>query len=152
MMKNEKGVTLTALVIYVIFITATLILLGNLVKYMYPNLNKIGADSVSSEEFNKFNINFVKDIKESKKAVVNTEDKNCSIVLSNGANYSYVYSEKAIYRNNQKIAKNIIVFEAQLLNNEDTNNKNVIKVKIGTGKNTTEANFGKTINYVLRYW
>lgn len=153
-MKSEKGITLAALVIYIIFISALLVLLGNLSTYMYGNFQKIGANSISSEEFNKFNQKFVKDVKESRKAEVQHDSltNNYTIIFENGANYSYISSEKAIYRNEQKIAKNILVFEAEIKNNETTNNKNVVKVKIGTGKNSSEPNFGKTISYVLKYW
>lgn len=153
-MKSEKGITLAALVIYIIFISALLVLLGNLTSYMYGNFQKIGSNSVSSEEFNKFNQKFVKDVKESKKVEVqfDSSTNNYTIVFENGANYTYIFSEKAIYRNEEKISKNILVFEAEAKNNASTNNKNVIKVKIGTGKNSSEPNFGKTISYVLKYW
>ena len=40
-MKNERGITLTALVIYVVFVTATLALLVSLTRYMYGNFDKI---------------------------------------------------------------------------------------------------------------
>lgn len=117
-------------------------------------LIKYGADSISSEEFNKFNVLFVTDAKNSKRAIVksNGTSGDCSIILDNGANYNYIANEKAIYRDSEKIAKNIVIFNATLVNNDDTNNKNVVKVKIGTGKDSSQPNFGKTINYVLRYW
>ena len=100
-MKSEKGITLAALVIYIIFISALLVLLGNLTSYMYGNFQKIGSNSVSSEEFNKFNQKFVKDVKESKKVEVqfDSSTNNYTIVFENGANYTYISSEKAIYRN-----------------------------------------------------
>ena len=81
---------------------------------MYGNFQKIGSNSVSSEEFNKFNQKFVKDVKESKKVEVqfDSSTNNYTIVFENGANYTYIFSEKAIYRNEEKISKNILVFEA----------------------------------------
>ena len=75
-MKSEKGITLTALIIYVLVFTATLGLLANLSNFVYSNLSKINTNSVSSEEFNKFNSYFVQDIKESKQGTATTIEQN----------------------------------------------------------------------------
>ena len=71
-MKIEKGITIVALSIYVIMFTAIIVLLANLTNYVYPNLININSDSISSEEFVKFNTKFVSDIKESSNALVTT--------------------------------------------------------------------------------
>ena len=69
------------------------------------------------------------------------------VVIPGVLNFTYVQSEKSIYRDKVKIAEKITDFSAQ----KDTiNKKDVIKITIGTGKE--EADFGKTINYVLKYW
>ena len=152
-MKSEKGITLTALIIYVLVFTATLGLLANLSNFVYSNLSKINTNSVSSEEFNKFNSYFVQDIKESKQRTATTIEQNgektVEIVLSNGSKYTYKQSENAIYRGNVKIARTIAEFEAD---NFEENGKKIIRIKISTGTNKEEPNFGKTIKYVLRYW
>ena len=147
--KNEKGITLIGLILYVLVFTSVLALLVNLTNYIYGNLNKVNNESISSEEFNKFNVNFVKDIKNSESVVINSSNGNYTIVLSNGANYNYVKNEKTIYRNYRKIAKNICVFKIE---NATINEKAVAKVTIGTGKNANNPVYGKTINYVLKYW
>lgn len=152
-MKSEKGITLTALIIYVLVFTATLGLLANLSNFVYSNLSKINTNSVSSEEFNKFNSYFVQDIIESKQGTATTIEQNgektVEIVLSNGSKYTYKQSENAIYRGNVKIARTIAEFEAD---NFEENGKKIIRIKISTGTNKEEPNFGKTIKYVLRYW
>ena len=152
-MKSEKGITLTALIIYVLVFTATLGLLANLSNFVYSNLSKINTNSVSSEEFNKFNPYSVQDIKESKQGTATTIEQNgektVEIVLSNGSKYTYKQSENAIYRGNVKIARTIAEFEAD---NFEENGKKIIRIKISTGTNKEEPNFGKTIKYVLRYW
>ena len=76
-------------------------------------------------------------------------EKTVEIVLSNGSKYTYKQSENAIYRGNVKIARTIAEFEAD---NFEENGKKIIKIKISTGTNKEEPNFGKTIKYVLRYW
>lgn len=147
--KNEKGITLIGLILYVLVFTSVLALLVNLTNYIYGNLNKVNNESISSEEFNKFNVNFVKDIKNSESVVINSSNGNYTIVLSNGANYSYIKDEQAIYKNYQKISKNICSFTAE---KQVINNKTVAKVTIGTGNNPDKSVYGKTINYVLKYW
>ena len=146
-MKGEKGVTLTGLVIYVLFFTSVLVMVVNLSNYVFLNLREL--DSSSSEEFNKFNTSFVKDVKSSRAATVSTDSSKVTIIFSNGTNYNYIVSEKAIYRNYEKIADNICKFTAT---RTTKNGKNVIRVVIGTGKYVSSPNFGKTINYVLKYW
>ena len=88
-------------------------------------------------------------IKNSESVVINSSNGNYTIVLSNGANYSYIKDEQAIYKNYQKISKNICSFTAE---KQVINNKTVAKVTIGTGNNPDKPVYGKTINYVLKYW
>lgn len=115
--------------------------------YIFGNLDNINSGTYSSEEFNKFNLSFIQEVKNNGDANIMSENGNVRIVFENGVNFNYVKNEKSIYRNKVKIAEKIVTFSA-----EDTtiNNKNVLKVIIGTGKD--EADFGKTINYVLKYW
>lgn len=147
--KKERGVTLTGLVLYVMIFTMILALLVTLSNYIFGNLNKVNNESISSEDFNKFNANFVKDVKESNNVVITSSSGNYTIVLSNGANYNYIKSENAIYKDYNKIAENICTFTAE---KATKNNKIVAKVTIATGKDESNKVYGKTINYVLKYW
>lgn len=148
-MKKEKGVTLIALILYVIIFSITITLLASLSSYVYNNMSNINANSVSSEEFNKFNINFVKDVKESHNAVVNSNANEVIIDFESGNQYTYRKQEQSIYKNKEKIATNILSFSAELTTE---NNKKIIKVDIATGKNANNPNYNKTIKYVLKYW
>ncbi len=148
-MRSEKGITLTTLVIYIVVFSAVLALVGSLSSFVYGNLRNLNQDSISSEEFNKFNTYFVKDIKESKLATVQKLDSKVEIILENGSKYTYVKSENAIYKEAVKVARNIIRFNAAL---KEENNKNVIEIDIATGTNAKEPNFEKDIKYVLKYW
>lgn len=152
-MNKEKGITLVALTLYVVMFTAVLVFLANLSNYIYGNLGNINTDSTSLTEFNRFNIKFIKDIKEHENGYVNDlEDGNYLITLTNATNsdeitYSYIKSEYSIYRNSEKVAQNIYAFEPNFLT---INNKNVLRIRIATGKNN--IGFDKTFNYVLKYW
>ena len=148
-MKKEKGVTLIVLIMYIIIFTVTIGLLSYLSSYIYSNLDNIDSDSISSEEFNKFNINFVKDVKESKNAKIQNNDNEIIISFESGTNYTYKALEKAIYKDKEKIAINIVSFTAK---KGSENNKDIIEVSIATGKDERYPNYSKTIKYVLKYW
>lgn len=147
-MKKENGITLVTLIVYLIIVSAILAALTNLSSHIYKNINKLGIENLSAEEFNKFNVNFVKSVKANKNATVTNNNQNVTIEFDDGTTYNYINGENSIYKNKIKIAKNINCFTAEVKN---INNKKVIQVKIGTGKKDT-AVFGKTINYVLKYW
>ena len=105
-MKKEKGVTLIALILYVIIFSITITLLASLSSYVYNNMSNINANSVSSEEFNKFNINFVKDVKESHNAVVNSNANEVIIDFESGNQYTYRKQEQSIYKNKENHFEN----------------------------------------------
>lgn len=148
-MKSEKGITLTSLVIYIIIFSAVLALVSSLSSFVYGNLRNLNSDSISSEEFNKFNTYFVKDIKQSKQATLEKINDKVEITLENGSKYTYIKSENAIYKETVKIARNIIRFNATI---KEENNKRIIDIDIATGTNAKDPNFEKNIKYVLKYW
>ncbi len=163
-MKKEKGITLVALVIYMSIITGILAALSVLTTRVYQNAKKLGTDNISAEEFNKFNVAFVKDVKNNRSVTVTptkNTDQSVSIKFEDGTTYNYIAEECSIYRNKVKIAKNINYFIATApkkityTSKKDpdiTIDKNIIEIRIGTGKYNSERKFGKTINYVLKYW
>lgn len=151
-MKKESGITLVTLIVYLMIVSAILAALANLSSHVYKNIGKLGSENLSAEEFNKFNVNFIKSVKSNKKATVTNNNQNVTIEFDDGTTYNYINGENSIYKNKIKIAKNINYFTADVQN---INNKNVIQVQIGTGKKDTAVgnnDFGKTINYVLKYW
>lgn len=150
-MKNEKGITLVALTVYVVTFIGLMGLLAAITLNFNSGISKVQHSMTSPEEYNKFNVEFIRDIKSSYYANINPPvDGNVTIVLDNGTNYKYIKEEKAIYKNQVKIAKNIVSFIAE--NKKSTKGKNIIQVRITTGKNEQNIVFDKTINYVLRYW
>ena len=154
-MKSERGITLTILVIYIIIFSVVIGLLASLSSYIYGNIKYINDDSVDVSEFNKFNVYFIEDVKSNSQvqidSQVNSEGKNIvRIVFGDGDIYSFVKEEKSIYKNKQKIAKNIQNFTATKEVTAD-NTKTYISVNIEVGAKD-ETNYTKQINYVLKYW
>lgn len=151
-MKSEKGITLIVLSIYIIVFSIIIVLLANLSSYIYSNIENINDSSVDISEINKFNMYFISDIKTNNQADVKTLSDNnqntIQIIFQDGDVYSYVEDEKSIYKNEQKIARNIETFNAE---GYKKNNKTYIQVSIEIGTKD-EANYIKTTNYVLKYW
>lgn len=148
-MRSQKGITLTAVAIYIIIFIAIVGLLISLSNYITSNMQNANKQLMSAEDFNKFNTEFVGDVKQSVDATIVNSSNNIQIILSNGVNYNYISEEKAIYKNHVKLANNIAIFNAE---KDIINNKKVIKITIGTGKSAEDISFGKKINYVLNYW
>lgn len=156
-MKEEKGITLTILIIYVVIFTIVMTLLATLSSYIYSNIGYVNDNSIDVSEFNKFNTYFIEDIKSNKQVQIKQTQENgediLQITFEDGDTYKYIPNEKSIYKNKQKIAKNIQSFTAQKNIKEDSQNtqKYYIKVNIKIGAKD-ETNYEKTIDYVLKYW
>ena len=136
-MRSEKGVTLTALVIYIAVATVVISTMGLLSSYFYTNMKLIKTDSNYVVEYNKFNMFFVQDVKSNTTADVTTN----SIIFEDGTKY----------RNDKEIATNIksAVFSQETYQ-VDWTTKNIITVNLDVGED--EKSYVKQIEYVLRYW
>ncbi len=149
-MKSEKGITLIILTIYIIIFSIVIILLANLSSYIYSNLKNINDRSVDVSEINKFNMYFIEDVKTNSQAEIRTltDSNTMQIVFQDGDIYSYVINEKSIYKNEQKIARNIEAFNAE---GYIIDAKKYIQVSIEIGTDD-ETNYTKATDYVLKYW
>ncbi len=144
-MKSEKGVTLTALVIYIAVSTVVISAMALLSSYFYNNMELIKNDSSYVVEYNKFNMFFVQDVKSNKTANVTTD----SITFEDGTEYQY--RDGKIYRNDKEIATNIKSAEfSQETYEADLTIKNIIVVNLNIGEG--DKSYVKQIEYVLKYW
>ena len=149
-MKSERGITLTILIIYIVVFSIVIALLASLSNYIFSNLKYVNEHSVDVSEFNKFNAYFIKNVKTNEDAEVKSNEDNVQIVFADGDIYQYVKADKSIYKNKQKIAKNIKAFTAEKNTNEE-NNKKYLTINIQIGE-AEQKNYSKNINYVLKYW
>jgi len=145
-MKSEKGITLTSLVIYIIVSTIVISSMAVVSSFFFSNMNLIQNQDQYAIEFNKFNMFFVNDVKNNKIVQI---DEN-TLTFADGTIYEYDSTEKAIYRNDTQIAKQIqdATFTAGTYEVSNTT-KNLIKVRLSIGET---KNFQKEIEYVLKYW
>ncbi len=104
-MKSQKGVTLVALVIYIIVFTIVISILSVISSFFFSNVNFVKEQANYAPEFNKFNMFFIQDVKNNKNVTVN----NNTVEFADGTRYDFNSDQKAIYRNGKAIAKNIQV-------------------------------------------
>lgn len=146
-MKNEKGITLMALTLYLIFVAFIIMLLFSLTKNITSGTSSISQSTAGVGSFNSFNTNFVIDVKNSDTATVETDaNNNIRISLTNGSIYTFVKEEQTIYRNSVKIAKNITNFSAEV--EEGTKDNIIVRITVG---NEQSYSYGKAIRYVFKY-
>lgn len=145
-MKSEKGITLISLSIYIMTISIAIGILSIISQYFYSNVSYISEMGKYASEYNKFNMYFVKDIKNNTDVYSISDNK---IVFDDGN--MYTYSNGAIYRNKIKICSNIKECIFKKIEETDDNNftKKIINVNVlidGTKVFVAED------NYVLKYW
>ena len=145
MMKSQKGVTLVALVIYIIVFTIVISILSVISSFFFSNVNFVKEQANYAPEFNKFNMFFIQDVKANKAAsIIGT-----TIVFEDGTKYEY--KDESIYRNDKKIAKNIRTASFEPATYTVNNvTKNLIKVNLNIG--VEKKSYQKQIEYVLKYW
>ena len=68
-MKNQRGITLTSLIIYLILIFIIIVILARVSTYFTSNMNEISKESTAVSEIDKFNMFFLKDTKETMKKI-----------------------------------------------------------------------------------
>ncbi|MCI9178034.1 MAG: hypothetical protein HFJ28_05700 [Clostridia bacterium] len=145
-MKSERGITLTSLVIYIIVATVVIAMMALISTYFTTNMQNVKDQDQYALEFNKFNMFFVNDVKSNKTAQI----QPTRIVFEDGTFYEYSSGEKAVYRNNEIIAKEIkeLVFTKDTYTVNKTE-KTIVKVRMNIG---ATHSLERTIEYVLKYW
>ena len=147
MIRNEKGITLSSLMIYVIAIVITISILTGIMTYFNSNVKYIMNSGKYVSEFNKFNMYFIEDVKNNRYAQVR-EDQ---IAFEDGTIYTYKsWSDRGIYRNKVKICSGIsyCYFSKSTVTVNNTE-KYVIRVHMLI----EDADIFEAVNeYVLKYW
>lgn len=147
-MKNQKGITLISLTIYIIAVVIVIAIISVISGYLYKNINYSSQDVEPMAEYTKFNSFFTEEINkkgikvlDSKTEIGENGNKTSYIVFDNGVQYTYISANKGIYRNKAKIANNIdnCEFEAG-----QENEKNTITVNFLAG------DFNNSTTYTLK--
>lgn len=138
-MKNQKGITLTSLVIYVIAMIIVLGVMSSIITEFYKNTNNLNLDTEELLQFNNFNTYFLKVVK-AKGNRVDTIKTNY-ILFSSGDSFSFANHQ--IYYNNIAICNGAEEFTILSGKNGDGISQDIVYVTIRF------QNFTKSINYKI---
>ena len=138
-MKNQKGITLVSLVIYVIVMLIVIGVMSSIINNFYKNTDAIQGNVEEVVKFNKFNNYFLKEVKTKNNQVDNVSD---SYILFTSGN-SFSISDNVIYYNNIEICDEVQSMEITLGENGDGVDKTIVNVSI------TFSNFSKSISYKI---
>ena len=105
--KNEKGITLVSLTIYIIAMLVVVSIVTTISLFFYNNVINIDHDSQNLAEFNKFNMYFLEETKKAGNMVIEAPSGTNIIKFSNGATYTYIDDDDAIYKDKIRICENI---------------------------------------------
>lgn len=111
-MKNNKGITLTSLIIYIIGMTIVVATIATLTSFFRKNINvdKITTDTT---QYTKFSSIFLDEINNKNNTIIECkttrEDnyKTSYIIFSSGNQYTFMEKNNAIYKNNLKICEQV---------------------------------------------
>ena len=140
-MKEEKGVTLGSITIYVIALLIIVGLISTVTTFFYSNIVNVNDNSKSMAEITKFNLYFLQDMKKSNNKIVSVADDNTRISFSSGNVYKF--QDNSIYQNKVKICENVRNAQFKL---EESNNKKIVVVLLSIGDNMEVT---RTTRYVL---
>lgn len=138
-MKNQNGITLTSLVIYVIAMVIVLGIMSSIITEFYKNTNNLNLDTDEIVQFNNFNTYFLKTLKTKGNKVDSIKDNY--ILFSSGDSFSF--DNHQIYYNNVAICNGVEKFTILLGKNGDGINQDIVYVTL------VFENFTKSINYKI---
>lgn len=143
--KNEKGITLVSLVIYIVIFVVIIGIMTTISTFFFGNVSTTMNVPRYASEFNKFVMFFGVDIKNNNSANVTAT----SIEFENGTKYEF--KNNRIYRNDFIIAEDVLecTFTSDTYN-VNSITKNIINTNIKIGRN--DSIFEKNIDFVLKYW
>jgi len=132
-MKNQKGITLTSLIIYIVLIFFIIVILARVSVYFTSNMSEISKDSASISEIDKFNMYFLKDTKRTGNKIESVSEDGTSITFTNGTTYSFSKDNEVIYYENVADDKKIIIAETiedcKFIQSKE-NSKDIVNIEI----------------------
>lgn len=112
-MKNNRGITLTSLIIYLIGMVIVIGTIATLTSFFYKNINIQDINDDTTSQYTKFSSIFLNEINTENnfiidcKTSIENETKISYIIFSSGNQYTFNSGNKAIYKNKIKICENV---------------------------------------------
>ena len=146
-MKDQKGITLISLIVYILLMTLIIALLSNITVSFYTSINNFDRESESAVAFSKFNMYFLNDIRRENSKLSETTSNTIVIVYggegSEKVSIKYSIQDKALYRNKVKICDGINDYK---IVSDKQENTVTITLTMGRYKKTTKY---KIENYIF---
>ena len=139
--KEQKGVTLSSLMVYVIamlIITATV---ATVTSFFYQNVNNLSENAENIAKMNQFNMYFLEEVKKTDNTVLKISSDQREILFSSGN--TYTFQDNAIYQNAIRICD--WIQEANFKVRQE-NQRMIIQVYMVMG---TNMEYAKTTDFVL---
>lgn len=127
-MKNNHGVTITSLIVYVIAMLIVIGIIANLTSFFYTNVFNLEDESANISEISKFNMYFLEEVKNPNNSIAQINENSITFVTGN----TFIFQDNSIYLNNIRICENIKNLN---FTKEEINSKDVINVLITVGDN-----------------
>ena len=111
-MSDNKGITMTSLIIYVLGMVIAVSIIATLTSFFYKNVN-VGNISKDTTQYTQFSNIFSKEIERKNNKVIDCktteEDGNkiSYIIFSSGNQYTYKSQNKSVYKNKVRICQNV---------------------------------------------
>lgn len=145
-LKNENGVTLTSLIIYIIIFSIIVAIMTTVNAYFFSNVREVMDTPRYISELNKFIMFFAADVKNYSEAIVTDTE----IQFVNGPTYKY--QNNIIYKDDIVIAKYVLNCKFSLSKvTVDPVQKNIVNVDAQIGRNSDDS-MKKNIDFTLKYW
>lgn len=147
-MREEKGITLLSLIIYIIALVLVVAILATVSDMFFSNTQYITDSGKYIAEFNKFNMYFIEDVKNNKDTYEVTDN---TVIFEDGTQYTFEKApDNGIYRNKVKICSNIAYCEFTKREKKEENiTKNIVEVIMVIDSSKL---FEVSNEYVLKYW
>ena len=141
-MKQENGVTLSSLIIYVISMLIVVGVIATLTSFFYRNIANLDDNSENIAEVTKFNIPFLEEVKQANNAVTRVSEDQTAISFFSGN--TYTFQDQAIYKNKVRICENV---KKATFRVEEIEGKQIVYVLLTIGEN---MEYTKTMEYVVK--
>lgn len=154
-MKEEKGITMVSLAIYIVVMTLTIAVMGSIITNFYKNTDTIQGEVKEIIEFNKFNIYFLKEIKmdnnridsvsysEPKAGEKAGEEVSEELYILFTSGNAFSIKDGKIYYNNIKICENLKKVQISFGKNGNKLDRTIINVTLNF------KTFNKSISYKM---
>ena len=138
--KNQKGITLVSLIVYLIGLVAIIGIVAVLTSFYSKNVATMNDTSEVNSEFNKFDAKMIQETKSAGNEIA--EVSGTTIKFKNGN--TYTYGDNRIYQNAVTVSKYVKDFAVNFSQDGD---KQILSVYVTFGKGKIEI--AKSVSYVV---